>query len=53
MKGWVTWASAAGLVIYGVGGYFIGLHESDKMLESILAAGALIGVGRKLDRASV
>jgi len=37
---------------YAVAGYAFGLHEADKMSELLLVAGGLIGLGRKLDRAS-
>jgi hypothetical protein len=50
IKGWMTLASAAGMVIYGVAGYVAGLHGADTMSTLILSAMGLLGIGRKLDK---
>jgi len=50
MKGWVTWVVAGLAAAYGVGGFVVGLHSQDKMIEMLLYAGGLVGFGRKLDR---
>lgn len=50
IKGWVTLAAAAGMIVYGVAGYVGGLHGADTMSTLILSAMGLLGIGRKLDK---
>lgn len=59
MKGWVTWATAAAFICFGLGE--IVLSHLDPTVgtdatrggEHLLTGLALIGIGRKLDRAAI
>lgn len=52
MSGWKTWTAAGLSIVYGVGGYLVGLHGMDVMVGFVTAGLGMIGIGHKLDRAS-
>lgn len=51
MKGWKTYLAAALSILYGIGGYFTGLHQLDEMMQFIVTGIGLVGVGHKIDKA--
>lgn len=44
MAGYKTYLVALATAAYGVGGYLLGLHGADVMLQCLLAAGGLAGL---------
>ncbi len=44
MSGMKTYVVAALTALYGVGGYVLGLHGADVMLQCLLAAAGLAGL---------
>lgn len=50
MKGWKTWAAAGVSVAYGVGGFFLGLHEADSMMGFVVSGLGMVGIGHKVEK---
>ena len=50
MKGFVTWLGIAVSLIYGVGGYFAGLHDMDVMMGFVTGSVGMLGIGRKVEK---
>jgi hypothetical protein len=50
MKGWKTWLAAGVSILYGVGGYFGGIHGADVMMTFIVAGIGMIGIGHKIEK---
>ena len=50
MKGYVTWVGIAVSLIYGVGGYFAGLHGMDTMMGFVTGSVGMLGIGRKVEK---
>lgn len=49
-SGWKTYASAALMMIYGIGGAFVGIHSMDTGIELFIGGFGLLGLGHKLDK---
>jgi hypothetical protein len=52
MSGWKTWAAVILAVVYGVGGYFLGLHSGDQVFFYINLGMGFLGVGHKVEKAN-
>lgn len=52
MGGWKTWLAASVSMLYGIGGWVAGLHDTEAMMGFVVAALGLVGLGHKIDRAS-
>ena len=50
MSGWKTWVAVIVTIIYAVGGFVSGLHDSQTMITLIIGALALLGIGGKLSK---
>jgi hypothetical protein len=50
MKGWVTWVAVAGFVLLAVVDFANG--DYDAAMTKLTAAGGLIGIGRKIEKAA-
>jgi hypothetical protein len=50
MKGTITWLGIAVSLIYGVGGYFAGLHGMDVMMGFVTGSVGMLGLGRKVEK---
>jgi hypothetical protein len=50
MKGFITWLGIAVSLIYGVGGYYAGLHDMDVMMGFITGSVGMLGIGRKIEK---
>ena len=50
MKGWKTWAAVAGMVILAIVDISNGDYES--ALTKLTGAGALVGIGHKVEKSS-
>ena len=50
MKGKITWLGIAISLIYGVGGYFAGLHDMDVMMGFVTGSVGMLGIGRKVEK---
>jgi hypothetical protein len=51
MSGWKTWAAVALAFLYGIGGYFLGLHSGDQVFFYINLGMGFLGVGHKVEKA--
>lgn len=50
MGGWVTWVAAGLSIVYGVAGFFLGLHDSEAMMGFVVAGFGMVGLGRKIEK---
>ena len=51
MGGWKTWTAAILSILYGGGGWFLGLHGYDVGMAFITGGLALVGIGHKIEKA--
>jgi hypothetical protein len=51
MSGWKTWAAVILAFLYGIGGYFLGLHSGDQVFFYINLGMGFLGVGHKVEKA--
>jgi hypothetical protein len=51
MSGWKTWAAVILAVVYGIGGYLLGLHGGDQVFFYINLGMGFLGVGHKVEKA--
>jgi hypothetical protein len=51
MSGWKTWAAVILAFVYGIGGYFLGLHGGDQVFFYINLGMGFLGVGHKVEKA--
>lgn len=52
MSGWKTWAAAGLSAIYGIVGYFLGMHGADSMAQFVVGALGLVGIGHKIEKSA-
>lgn len=50
MKGWKTWAAAGLSIVYGIGGYLLGLHGEDAAIGFVVSGAGLVGLGHKIEK---
>ena len=50
MRGWKVWAAAITSILWGVGGYFGGIHSPDVAVGFVTGGFALIGIGHKVEK---
>jgi hypothetical protein len=51
MSGWKTWAAVILAFLYGIGGYFLGLHSGNQVFFYINLGMGFLGVGHKVEKA--
>jgi len=50
MKGWKTWTAAVLSIVYGLGGWWLGLHGPDTAMGFVSGGIAAIGIGHKVEK---
>jgi hypothetical protein len=50
MTGWKTITAALLSILYGTGGLFLGLHDSDSAVQFIVQGVGLLGIGHKIEK---
>jgi hypothetical protein len=51
MTGWKTKSAAALMIVYGVAGYFLGLHDMTTGVQLLGNGLAAAGLGHKIEKA--
>lgn len=53
MTGWKTITAVVLIVLYAVGGFIVGIHTASEMVELLLGAFALLGIGSKVSKLQI
>jgi len=52
MTGWKTKTAGFASIAWGIGGYFLGLHDINEAANNVVAGLGILGIGHKLDKAN-
>lgn len=52
MSGWKTWLAFVSAVVYAIGGFIAGSHDAQTMIQLLIGALAIIGIGHKVEKAT-